>query len=186
MGFLKSIENLYNSSKESIKNKNGNIFISHFGELDSDKISEICESTENYLFDIGAAKKNIKIIFNVLIEGLQNIKNHGAFSKEGIQHYFFNISVFKEYFICSFSNLIDKNHIASLSNNIDHLNTLDKVGLKSIYLETLTNGKISKKGGAGLGVIIMAMKSKNKIDYQYNPLDNEVALVTLNIKVNKL
>ena len=84
------------------------------------------------------------------------------------------------------SNLIDKNHIASLSNNIDHLNTLDKIGLKSIYLETLTNGKISKKGGAGLGVIIMAMKSKNKIDYLYNPIDDEVSLVTLNIKVDKL
>ena len=32
----------------------------------------------------------------------------------------------------------------------------------------------------------MAMKSKNKIDYMYNPIDDELSLVTLNIKVDKL
>ena len=82
--------------------------------------------------------------------------------------------------------MFNNDHVESLSNNIDHLNTLDKVGLKSIYLETLTNGKISIKGGAGLGVIIMAMKSKNIIDYQIIPIGGELSLVTLNIKVDKL
>ena len=186
MDLLKSIESSYDSSKESIIRNKGNIFISYFGELNSDKISEICEDAENKLLKIGAAKKNIKIIFNVLIEGLQNIKNHGSFSNEGLQHSFFNIAIFDNYFICSFSNLINNDHVASLSNNIDHLNTLEKVGLKSIYLETLTNGKISIKGGAGLGVIIMAMKSKNIIEYQISPIGDELSLVTLNIKVDKL
>ena len=77
-------------------------------------------------------------------------------------------------------------NINTLFKNIDHLNTLDRPGLKSVYLETLTNGKISKKGGAGLGVIIMAMKSKNLIDYQSYPLDDQLSLVTLNIKVDKI
>jgi hypothetical protein len=53
-------------------------------------------------------------------------------------------------------------------------------------LETLTNGQISKKGGAGLGVIIMAMKSKNKIVYRSTPIDDKLSMVSLDIKVDKL
>ena len=60
MDLLKSIESSYDSSKESIIRNKGNIFISYFGELSSDKISEICEDAENKLLKIGAAKKILK------------------------------------------------------------------------------------------------------------------------------
>ena len=179
MDFQKSIEEIYNSSKQAIKKNKGDLFLSHFGELDSDKISELSEETESKLFEIGAAKKNIKNIFNILIEGLQNIINHGDYSLEKKQSSFFNLAIFEEAFVCSFANLI-------YNKKIDYLNTLDKAGLKSVYLETLTNGQISKKGGAGLGVIIMAMKSKNKIVYSSTPIDDTLSMVSLDIKVDKL
>jgi hypothetical protein len=44
MDLLKSIEKLYKSSEQTIKDNQGSIFISNFGELDSEKISEICET----------------------------------------------------------------------------------------------------------------------------------------------
>ena len=92
MDFQKSIEEIYNSSKQAIKNNKGDLFLSHFGELDSDKISELSEETESKLFEIGAAKRNIKNIFNILIEGLQNIINHGDYSLEKKQSSFFNLA----------------------------------------------------------------------------------------------
>ena len=186
MDFQKSIEEIYNSSKQAIKNNKGDLFLSHFGELDSEKISELSEETESKLFEIGAAKRNIKNIFNILIEGLQNIINHGDYSLEKKQSSFFNLAIFEEAFICSFANLIKNEKIDGLFKNIDYLNTLDKAGLKSVYLETLTNGQISKKGGAGLGVIIMAMKSKNKIVYDSFPIDDKLSMVSLDIKIDKL
>ena len=186
MDFHKSIEEVYNSSKETIKKNNGDIFLSHFGELSSEKISQLSEETESKLFEIGAEKRNIKNIFNIIIEGLQNIKNHGDFYQENKQSSFFNLDIYEDAFICSFANLIINNKIDGLFKNIDHLNTLDKAGLKSLYLETLTNGQISKKGGAGLGVIIMAMKSKNKIIYSSSPLNNDLSMISLDIKVDKL
>ena len=82
--------------------------------------------------------------------------------------------------------MIHNKKIDYLFKNIDYLNTLDKAGLKSVYLETLTNGQISKKGGAGLGVIIMAMKSKNKIVYSSTPINDTLSMVSLDIKVDKL
>jgi hypothetical protein len=88
-------------------------------------------------------------------------------------------------FFCDFSNLIDNNSIEKISKNIDHLNTLERPELKALYLETLTNGQISKKGGAGLGIIIMAMKSKNKIGYKTFSIENNLSILSIKVKVTK-
>ena len=77
MDFVKSIDNVYNDSKKAIQDADGNLLLTHSGEMNSDTISDLSEKAESKLFEINAAKKNIKNIFNILIEGLQNIKNHG-------------------------------------------------------------------------------------------------------------
>ena len=66
----------------------------------------------------------------------------------------------------SFSNLISNHKTDSIIEAINRLNNEDQAGVKQIYLKTLTNGEISEKGGAGLGIITMAMKSKNEIKYK--------------------
>ena len=185
MDFVKSIDNVYNDSKKAIQDADGNLLLTHSGEMNSDTISDLSEKVESKLFEINAAKKNIKNIFNILIEGLQNIKNHGEFGPENNQFSFFHMYDQEESFICNFSNLIDTSSIEKVSKNIEHLNTLDRPELKSIYLETLTNGQISKKGGAGLGIIIMAMKSKNKIDFKTFTINKNLSIISLKIKVTK-
>tara|TARA_B100000780_G_scaffold276432_1_gene244984 strand:- start:54 stop:614 length:561 start_codon:yes stop_codon:yes gene_type:complete len=183
--FVKSIDNVYNDSIKAIQDASGKILLTHLGEMKPDIITELSEKAETKLFEINAAKKNIKNIFNVLIEGLQNIKNHGEFSPDNHQISFFHMYDLNESFICNFSNLIDNNFIEKVSQNIDHLNTLERPELKALYLETLTNGQISKKGGAGLGIIIMAMKSKNKIDYKTFSIDSNLSILSLDIRVTK-
>ena len=88
-------------------------------------------------------------------------------------------------FFCDFSNLVYNNSIEKISKNIDHLNTLERPELKALYLETLTNGQISKKGGAGLGIIIMAMKSKNKVEYKTFSIENNLSILSIKVKVTK-
>ena len=185
MDFVESINNVYNNSIKSIQDSSGKLLLTHLGEMKPDTITNLSEKAESKLFEINAAKKNIKNIFNILIEGLQNIKNHGEFGLENNQISFFHMYDLEDSFICNFSNLIDNNYIEKISKNIDHLNTLERPELKALYLETLTNGQISKKGGAGLGIIIMAMKSKNKIDYKTFSIDSNLSMLSLNIKVTK-
>jgi hypothetical protein len=183
--FVKSIHNVYNNSIKSIQDSSGKLLLTHLGEINPDTITNISKKVESKLFEINAAKKNIKNIFNILIEGLQNIKNHGEFGPENNQISFFHMYDLEDFFICNFSNLIDNNYIEKISKNIDYLNTLERPELKALYLETLTNGQISKKGGAGLGIIIMAMKSKNKIDYKTFSIDSNLSILSLKIKVTK-
>lgn len=185
MDFDGSIDNVYNNSIKAIQDASGKLLLTYLGEMKPDTITNLSEKAESKLFEISAAKKNIKNIFNILIEGLQNIKNHGEFSPQNNQISFFHMYDMEDSFICNFSNLIDNNHIEKISKNIDHLNTLERPELKTLYLETLTNGQISEKGGAGLGIIIMAMKSKNKIDYKTFSIDDNLSILSLNVKITK-
>ena len=185
MDFVESIDNVYNNSIKAIQDASGNLLLTHLGEIKSNTITNLSEKAESKLFEIRAAKKNIKNIFNILIEGLQNIKNHGELGPENNKISFFHMYDLEDSFICNFSNLIDNNYIENISINIDHLNTLERPELKALYLETLTNGQISKKGGAGLGLIIMAMKSKNNIQYKTFSIDSNLSMLSLNFKVTK-
>ena len=44
---------------------------------------------------------------------------------------------------------------------------------------------ISSKGGAGLGIIDMALKSGNKFEYSFNQIDDSNSFFTLKVKVEQ-
>tara|TARA_B100000927_G_scaffold3039_1_gene2385 strand:+ start:262 stop:822 length:561 start_codon:yes stop_codon:yes gene_type:complete len=186
MEFLSSCETEYNSSKQVFKKIGNKIYFTYFGEFDSKKIAEITAQNEEYLKKIGTVKKTIKTSFNILIEGLQNIINHGEISPNGKQLAFYNIGEKDNHITMNFSNLIKTNNIQYVEKKINHLNRNNPSGIKEIYIETLTNGEISKKGGAGLGLITMAMKSKNKIEFHSKLIDSSLSMITIEIKINKI
>ena len=185
MNVLESCKEKYKDSQQFFENKDATLFLTHFGELDSEKITNLSSKSEEHLIEIGAAKRTVRNIFNILIEGLQNIKNHGETSPNGKQLSFFNMGEFNNQYLVSFSNLISNHKTDSIIEAINRLNNEDQAGVKQIYLKTLTNGEISEKGGAGLGIITMAMKSKNEIKYQVTQINDELSLITIEAKIDK-
>ena len=57
--------------------------------------------------------------------------------------------------------------------------------LKDLYMSVLTNGFLSKKGGAGLGFLTMRIKSENGLKYSIENLDNDKSLFTVEILLNR-
>jgi hypothetical protein len=49
----------------------------------------------------------------------------------------------------------------------------------------LNNGEMSLKGGGGLGMIDIARKTGEKLEYNFLEIDNKVSFFTLNIKVTQ-
>mgnify|MGYP006435084215 CR=1 FL=1 len=185
MGVLPKCKEIYNHSKDLLKNNGFELIFSHFGEFSTSKINEFTSDSEDYLITNQEPKRVIKSFFNILIEGLQNIKNHGELAPSGQQVAFCNVASNDDSYIISFSNLILIQKLKNLKDAIDRLNNSDYDGVKKIYLETLTNGEISIKGGAGLGVITMAMKSKNKLILKSVPITQELSLISIEINLNK-
>ena len=82
-------------------------------------------------------------------------------------------------------NYIINHNIDTLKGNIDKVNAMSKEELKIYYKETLDNGRMSAKGGGGLGIIDIARKSGQNIDYNFMPVNDKHSFFTLNIKILK-
>ncbi|HAW52647.1 MAG TPA: hypothetical protein DCX54_10030 [Flavobacteriales bacterium] len=115
----------------------------------------------------------------LIAECFQNIVRH---NESDIQNGFFvSRNAHGNQFIAS-GNVVRSNMIPDLSEKLDHLNQLSKEELKEIYLKTLSNDQISEKGGAGLGLIEMARKTGNKLDYFFEPIDTELSYFYFQLK----
>lgn len=118
-----------------------------------------------------------KRIYYIMVEGLQNITihqeeiaNNREFDKyPGI----FAIQKNGDKYFISTGNIVANDKIESLKSKLDIINSLSPEELKKIHREILSNGSISDKGGAGLGLIEMSRKSGNKLLYSFERLDDE-------------
>jgi len=118
-----------------------------------------------------------KRIYYIMVEGLQNITHHQEeiandreFDKyPGI----FAIQKNGEKYFISTGNIVANDKIENLKSKLDIINSLSPEELKKIHREILSNGNISDKGGAGLGLIEMSRKSGNKLLYSFEKLDEE-------------
>lgn len=159
------------------------VIVGYLGELTQDKIGDIALQAEGSLQKHGITKNICKKVFNLVIETLQNIKAHGGKSSAGAQYAYFIIGKDDRKFTISSGNLIFNEHIESLKKKIENIKKLDEKSLKELYLQVLDNGEMSEKGGAGLGILTIALKSGNNIDYSLDRVDDTLSVFKLQSKV---
>ena len=151
--------------KHSIESSN--FFVSHFGELSQEMVNDISIDTEQKMIQSGDKKVVVKKAFNILVEGLQNIRLHGAKDTNGIQTSFLKIARDDTAYKILLGNLVTNNSIKIISDKINLINSSDL------------------KGGAGLGFITMAMKSKNNLDFNFEPIDADISCFTVELILNR-
>jgi hypothetical protein len=80
-------------------------------------------------------------------------------------------------------NYILNENVSGLKKRIDEINALTKEEFKEYYKQVLDNGEMSLKGGGGLGIIDIARKSGEKLEYEFLSLPNNVSFFILKIKI---
>jgi hypothetical protein len=98
----------------------------------------------------------------------------------------FQIFFANGYYIIESTNAILKEDADGLVSRIENLNKLDKPGIKDLYKETITNGKFSAKGGAGLGMIEMAKIADRKFEYSFSEVNSNYAYFLLRLAIKKV
>ena len=176
--YQKICENYTNSTTDQIIN-------SHFGEFSQDLVNTISNDIEMFMLDTGDKKGTVKRMFSILVEGLQNIRLHGEKGKDGHQTSFYAIDQGTDTYKIALGNLIHSKHNNNIETRITEINKMTREEVKGLYMEVLTNGIISNKGGAGLGFITMAMKSNNNLDYYFDEINNELSCFTLIITLDR-
>jgi hypothetical protein len=70
-----------------------------------------------------------------------------------------------------------------LNLRLNAVKSLSDTDLKKQYMDVLSNGELSAKGGAGLGFLTIALKSGNNMDFEFQGLNKEYSLFSLQSKV---
>lgn len=162
-----------------------NIMLSFKGYLSQDMLHSILEVIELKLVDFKAENKTKKRVYHVLVECLQNLYHHSKQDTSKEQSIIVMVAKNANGYSVITGNYVSSNDVDTLRSKIREINSLDQNELKSLYRKVLNNGSYSNKGGGGLGIIDIARKSEEKLDYGIVPVDEFNSFFSLNVKITE-
>ena len=161
------------------------VLVSHYGEFSQDLINSIANGVEEIMVSSGDQKKLIKRVFSILIEGLQNIRSHGEKDELNRKLAFLFLCKNTASYKIVFGNIIQNEDRDIIVEYLDKINRLENQELKDLYMNVLTNGFLSEKGGAGLGFLTMRIKSETVLKYSIENLDNNKSLFIVEVVLKR-
>ncbi len=178
--------NIYDLYKTMESNK---VMLSFKGRVTSDLLMSVLQIMETKLVAEDESPKIRKKIYNVLVECLQNLYHHIDKDKEvkseviDEQSAIFMIAKDGTQYSIMTGNYMHNSDVDKLESKLKLINSMDKDELKQYYKTVLADGQRSDKGTAGLGMIDIARKSGQKLEYHFLPIDNDSTFFSLNVKI---
>ena len=173
------------------KQPDGNVILFYKGNIDSDLINNILDTIEDKLVEVNEKSWLRKKIYNVLVESLQNLFHHvdrvpGDFEDQ-ISDKFGLIEIKKVdggYRIIT-GNFVNSENIEKLEEKIKRINRSSHEEITELYKFILNHQRISAKGGGGLGLVDIARKTGNKLEYIFEKYNENYSFFYLNILVSE-
>jgi hypothetical protein len=170
----------------------GEVIVAYKGTIGADVIANTLSMVELKLEKAEIQNVIRKKLYNVLVESLQNLYHHvdsplcededksECKSNFGI----FILNQLSEGFRISTGNFVHHDKIPTIKEKIDKINSLSSEELKDFYKFVLNNQKFSEKGGGGLGLIDMARKTGNKLEYKFFEYNKNFDFFNLTVFIN--
>jgi len=117
-----------------------------------------------------------KRLFMFVLENLQNIIRHGAAKSDEVTSLVLYSKTAEGYTV-STGNALKKSEVKGLRKNLENITSLDPEKIREVYRTMLQDSIIGNKGGAGLGLMEMARKTGNRLDYDFLPLDDNTLIL---------
>jgi hypothetical protein len=180
VGFIKSVLNVYDEMSQ-----NG-INIVYLGEFHHQITKMFTSMAEDDLDRKDEERTIIRRVYSVMVETLQNMARHSdeLADKYNIGRGLFMIGKKEDSYYVITSNKVSNAKVKSLEKAILEVNSATREELKDMYKKQMTDGKISDKGGAGLGLIEIAKRTRNKLIYEFLPLDENSQFFILKAEIN--
>lgn len=126
-----------------------------------------------------------KRLFMFVLESLQNVSRHSDHTRFADMSLVVYSRTGSGYTVTT-GNVLPASSINDLKSKLDEINNLQADEIRNVYRQMLSTAEFSNKGGAGLGLLEMAKKTGNKLDYDFVPLDNEYSYFVLSKTVNSV
>ncbi len=169
----------------------GDVLLAYKGSITSDLISNVLEVVEAKLDDLSESSKIRKKVYNVLVESLQNLYHHIEELPDRMKADFeskFGVLVVSRVdnniYKITTGNFVNSGKIKPLKDKIDKINSLSKDELKDMYKFILNHQKLSAKGGGGLGLVDIARKTGNKLEYSFEIFEKDYYFFNLDVYVS--
>lgn len=155
------------------------------GEVTPHLVMDILDFAKTNLAKANDTRKMRSRIYYIMGEGLQNITMHQADSSDMDSKSTAIVVIYKRghKYIIATGNLMLRDDEIALKRKLETINHLDADGLKELSRETRTTVGITAKGGASLGLIEMAKRSGNKLDYMIKPIDDKYSYFYLTTEI---
>jgi len=155
------------------------------GDFTSEIVKIILDLARTTLENLSDVIKIKEKVYYIVGESLQNIARHNAEAYEDSPDNFslFAIQRKKSKFYITTGNVVKNDAIEYLKNRIEKINSLEKNDLRSYSRTTRAATDFSQKGGAGIGLIEIAKRSGNKLEYDFKKIDNQYAYFYLNTEI---
>ncbi len=163
-----------------------NIVLSLSGIFIQDKLVYMLSLLEKRFY------KNVLLrskLFNIIVELLQNIVRHADdYKLDNISgHYgIFYIAENDKYFFVTTGNYIRKEKIKQLKDYLEYINSLSIKELIKLHYDVLKSYVTSQKNKQkGLGLIDIRIKTKEKINFYFDEVDQYFAFFSIEVKIKK-
>jgi hypothetical protein len=183
-----ALENFYTLAETSYKklseDRDAEIIVHYSGDLSYGFANALTSRLERILEERIERKKAKKRFFGVFVEAIQNIRLHSEVDKNEHVHSMVTVFLKNEKLCARFSNIIEKEEAENLASRYEEVNRMTADSLKKQYMETMMNGAMSDKGGAGLGILTIVMRSKNPSPVTLTPLNEKYDIFSHTIAVD--
>jgi hypothetical protein len=180
-----NIENYLSDQKDGI------VILYYKGNIDSDVINHVLDTVEDKMVAVNENSRLRKKVYNVLVESLQNLFHHvdrvpDDFEDQTSEK--FGLLMVRKteggYKIIT-GNFVQVDNVEKLEEKIKRINRSSHEEIKELYKFILNHQRISAKGGGGLGLVDIARKTGNQLEYSFIEYNHKYSFFYLNILVNE-
>lgn len=155
------------------------------GFFTHDLIKSILALSEKKM-DIEETQASIKKkVFNVMVECLQNVCKGDESQNGGVKsNAVFMLGKSSEEYVIYSGNIIENHRIEKLDKELDSISGMNKQELKDLYLSLISNADDQNDSKIVIGILDIAKKTGNQIDYSFIKIDSKNSFFTLNTSIS--
>lgn len=160
------------------------------GRISFDLIDSILLLLQARLDEVEEDVSVRKSVYGIAMECAQNLCIHAEIAPVPVNYdanaVLISIQTKSDGYKIITGNYIQNERINELKSILDEVNSKRSSGeLRELYNKVLTNNNYSSKGGGGLGLIDIARKSSEKLNYSFERLDNMYSYFKLKVRIKK-
>jgi len=168
------------------------IILSFKGHITKELLDSVYQIMESRMQAIDEDPKRKKKVYNILVESLQNIYHHmdvlqqeeNNNNKNSKDAMFMIVRGADGIYFIHTGNYVLNSKCGEITKQIEKVNNMSPEELRNHYVHRLSNAELSDKGGAGLGIIDIARKSGNKLEYNVHRVSEEYSFFSLIVSIN--